>query len=244
MIVMPSNNTGRKIRELWRKYPLRMGMMHAPHSWKNGDVPYALDNGRYAATTKGKKWEERKFERICQVAKEYERDPMFVVVPDVVGDCEETLKEWDRWTTSSWLIDFGFELAFVAQDGCTPEDIPDNADWVFIGGTPDWKTGNIYRFCKAHPKVHVGGINTGRKLWICHKSGAKSCDGTGWTRGDPNQWIQLRQYLYRSEHGLGDGQQMLFNLYEADAMGAKFHQETIDEIKQRLIHSSQSKKEK
>ena len=95
--------------------------------------------------------------------------PMFVVVPDVVGDFNETLREWDRWTTSGWLIEYGFELAFVAQDGCTPDDVPDNADWVFIGGTPDWKTGNIYRFCKAHPKVHVGGVNTGRKLWISHK---------------------------------------------------------------------------
>ena len=28
---------------------------------------------------------------------------------------------------------------------------------------------------------------------------------------------------------------MLFNLYEADSMGAKFHQETIEEVKDRLI---------
>ena len=39
---------------------------------------------------------------------------MFVVVPDVVGDFNETLREWDRWTTSGWLIEYGFELAFVA----------------------------------------------------------------------------------------------------------------------------------
>jgi hypothetical protein len=236
MLVMPSNNTGRKVRELWRKYPSRMAMMHAPHSWKNGDVPYALDNGRFAATTKGKKWEERKFERICQVAKEYDRDPMFVVVPDVVGDFDETRREWDRWTASSWLIEYEFELAFVAQDGCTPDDVPANADWVFVGGSPRWKLSNIYRFCRSNKKVHIGGVNTGRKLWLSHKSGATSCDGTGWTRGDPKQWTQLLQYLYRSTYALGDGQPTLFELYEADAMAGRFHQETIEEVKNRCIH--------
>lgn len=109
----------------------------------------------------------------------------------------------------------------------TPDDVPENADWVFIGGSQKWKRQNIYRFCQAFEKVHVGGINSPRGLWHCHESGATSIDGTGWCRGDKKQWIGLLQYLYRSQNALGEKQGRLFSMYEADAMGARMDRKSI-----------------
>ena len=35
--------------------------------------------------------------------------------------------------------------------------------------------------------MHVGRVNTERRLWQCARLGAESCDGTGFFRGDPVQ---------------------------------------------------------
>lgn len=233
MIVMLANNTGWKVRQLWKQYPTRFACLFGLRGWVNVDIPYACDNGRFASTTKNKPWDEKAFAKLLERCKEYKTQPMFVAVPDVVADKDKTLSEWDKWThPSHWFMQYQFQKAFVVQDGMEPDDVPANAEWVFIGGTQAWKRRVIYRFCKSFDNVHVGGINSPRRLWVCHKSGAKSVDGTGWTRGDEKQWIGLRQYLYRSEHGLGDGQHRLFDLYEADAMGAKFDQKTIEDVKE------------
>lgn len=227
MIVMLSNNTGKRVKDLWLKYPKRLGMMIAPRERPDAgfvktDQPYALDNGRFASTTKGKPWSEEHFRDLCEKAVASDNKPLFITAPDVVGDAKKTIKEWGYWSRpNGWLKNLRFPLAFVMQDGMTVGDIPPNADWIFIGGSQKWKRANIYRICNAHPNVHVGGINSPRRLWICHKSGAKSVDGTGWCRGDKNQWIGLLQYLHRSENWLDEKQPYLFDLFESDAMGAK-----------------------
>jgi hypothetical protein len=236
MQIMLSNNTGKKVRALWAKYPTRFACLFGIDGWRNVDMPYALDNGRYAATTKGKDWEVDKFRLLLDKAAAHKKPPIFVVVPDVVADREATLAEWDTWTDGAhWFKRYKFKLAFVVQDGMAPEDVPPSAEWVFIGGSPKWKRANIWRFCNKFENVHVGGVNSPRTLWVCHKSGAKSIDGTGWFRGDERQWRGLLQYLYRSENALGEKQGRLFDLYEADAMGARFYQKFIEELKEDCI---------
>ena len=236
MQIMLSNNTGQKVKDLWDKYPGRFGCLFGTDGWRNVDIPYALDNGRYAATTKGQLWEVEKFKFLLDKSLKYHNPPVFVVVPDVVADKNATLEHWEIWTAKShWFGKYKFPLAFVVQDGMIPEDVPDSADWVFIGGSPKWKRANIWRFCNKFKNVHVGGINTVRGLWVCHKSGAKSIDGTGWFRGDEVRWRGLLQYLYRTENALGEKQGRLFEMYEADAMGARFYQKYAEELKEDCI---------
>ena len=228
MLVMLSNNTGAKVRELWKKYPERLGCMISPNGWREVPQPYAIDNGRFSACTNDKEWSKDDFRTLCDKAASNKNKPIFITVPDVVGDAKKTKKEWGYWTRpQSWLHSYEIPLAFVMQDGMTLDDIPPNADWVFVGGSQKWKRSNIYKICnggkryKNYPKVHIGGINSARRLWICHKAGAKSVDGTGWCRGDAVRWVGLLQYLYRSTNNLNEKQRYLFDLYESDAMGAR-----------------------
>ena len=64
----------------------------------------------------------------------------------------------------------------------TPEDVPRNADVVFVGGTTEWKWRTIAMWCNAFQDVHIGRVNTYLRLVECHEAGAKYCDGTGWNR--------------------------------------------------------------
>lgn len=228
MILMLANNTGAKVRKLWDQYPDRFACMFGLTGWRDVSIPYACDNGRFIATTQDKKWNEKQFAELLERSAAFTHRPMFVVTPDVVADRDATLREWDKWThPAHWFMNYDFPRAFVVQDGMTIEDVPSNADWVFIGGSQKWKRQNIYQFCRAFENVHVGGINSPRRLWVCHKSGAKSIDGTGWMRGDKQQWIGLLQYLYRSQNALGERQGRLFDMYEADAMGARIDRNTV-----------------
>ena len=228
MILMLANNTGRNVRNLWKQYPDRFACMFGLTGFRNVPIPYCCDNGRFIATTKNKPWVEKQFAELLEKSAEHTHPPIFVTTPDVVADRDATLREWDKWThPTSWFMSYNFPRAFVAQDGMTPDDVPENADWVFIGGSQKWKRQNIYRFCRAFENVHVGGINSPRGLWHCHESGAKSIDGTGWCRGDKKQWIGLLQYLYRSQNALGEKQGRLFAMYEADAMGARMDRKSV-----------------
>jgi len=101
MIVMLSNNTGKRVKDLWRKYPKRLGMMIAPRERPDAgfvktDQPYALDNGRFASTTKNKPWSQEHFESLCETAIQQDNKPIFITVPDVVGNAKKTIAEWGQ----------------------------------------------------------------------------------------------------------------------------------------------------
>jgi hypothetical protein len=124
---------------------------------------------------------------------------MWVVVPDWVADRDETLRLWDKHAPA--LINYGMSLAFVAQDGMTVDDVPKEADVLFIGGSTEWKWRHLEMWTSHFKRVHVGRVNTYRLLWLAHEAGAESCDGTGWFRGDRKQLAGLVNYLNESYGG-------------------------------------------
>jgi hypothetical protein len=89
----------------------------------------------------------------------------------------------------------------------TPDDVPDDADIVFVGGTTEWKWKNILMWTKNFKRVHVGRVNSYGLLWKAHEAGAESCDGTGWFR-EPSRTRELVSYL--EESTVGRYQQRLF----------------------------------
>jgi hypothetical protein len=162
-------------------------------------LPYALDNGAFGAFKNGTAFDEKAFFGLCDWAKASGIAPRWVLVPDVVTDANATLVLWDHL----WLRvqEYGWPLAFAAQDGHEPRHVPENADVVFIGGSTDWKRLNIHRFCLHHPRVHVGRINTHKWLSLCAHAGAESVDGTGFFRGDRVQLEGLISFL-EEQHGI------------------------------------------
>jgi hypothetical protein len=195
MIVMPANSTGIEFGRLCGMYPSAMGHLLSPGAARGPWpwLPYALDNGAFSAFTRKVAFDDNAFLAHCDWARGAGPQPLWVVVPDVVTDAPATLARWREWAPV--LRRFGWPLAFAAQDGHEPGDVPLDADVVFIGGSTEWKLHAIQPFCAAHRRVHVGRVNTYGRLRICADAGAESCDGTGWFRGDRQQLAGLIQFL-------------------------------------------------
>jgi len=199
MIVMPSSHCSFESGRLFERYPDRLAHLHNVDGGKTmepkADVQWALDNGAYGAWKNGKPWDEELFYSYLETYAIY--IPMWVAVPDAVGDRDLTLDLWTEHYPA--VASFGLPLAFVVQDEMTVSDVPDAADVVFVGGTFSWKWRNLKDWCSPFDRVHVGRVNTLKQLWQAHEAGAESCDGTGWFRGGPHRLQGLVNYLAESE---------------------------------------------
>jgi hypothetical protein len=144
-------------------------------------LPWACDNSAFS------KPEDLKFWNLAIDAWSHMtyNPPEWVAVPDVVGDHTATLRLFYDWVMQ-WSVELGrlpFPLAFVLQDGCREEDVP----WafisaVFVGGSDQFKlqqSGPLVRAAKERGKlVHVGRVNSLKRLKFAHSLGADSVDGT------------------------------------------------------------------
>jgi len=186
MIVMPSNNTSGLCHYLAGAYPGRIGLLISPKGWRIPPryFPWAMDNGAFTD------FDPELFCKCLDRAKHINR-PIFVAVPDALGDAEETSRLWKEWSGK-----INFPLAFVAQDGHEPQDVPKDAFAVFVGGTSEWKLSNAHKFKGVAKWLHIGRVNTGGRLkWANECCEADSVDGTGFFRGDQKQKQDLIDYV-------------------------------------------------
>lgn len=106
----------------------------------------------------------------------------FAVAPDVVGDHAATLERSVPMLPRIRAL--GLPVAFVGQDGATPDALPwVDFDALFIGGSDDWKLGEAARSvvsaARGHGKwVHMGRVNSQRRLQYAADIGCHSADGT------------------------------------------------------------------
>lgn len=105
---------------------------------------------------------------------------LFATAPDVVGDWAATLSL--ATPVLPRLRGHGYKAAVVLQDGCT--SVPwDEVDAVFIGGSTGWKLGwqahELAVEAKRRGKwVHMGRVNSWRRISLAGKWGCDSVDGT------------------------------------------------------------------
>ena len=192
MIVMPSNCAGFNAGYLFGKHPGRLAHLHSVDRLAEPiqGIPWALDNGVFGAFSTGKEWSEEPLYRFLDRYAAWK--PMWVVVPDSVGNRDETLRLWDIHAPA--MQAFGVKMAMAVQDGMTASDVPSEAEVVFIGGSTSWKWRNLPEWTSQFQRVHVGRVNSLRLLLMAENSGAESCDGTGWFR-DPTRLSELTSYL-------------------------------------------------
>ena len=173
MIVMPSNNTAGLVHYLAGACPGKIGLLISPGGWRLPPfyMPYAIDNGAF------KGFKKKPFMDLVARLHPLKNKPLFIAVPDKLADPEETLKLWHMWQGQ-----IKFKKAFVAQDGHMPQDVPKNADAVFVGGTTDWKIENAHKFKGLTKWLHIGRVSTPNRLDWAAAIGADSCDGTGFFR--------------------------------------------------------------
>jgi hypothetical protein len=164
-----------------------LGRLLRPGNGNSPDeLPWAVDNGAFAG------FDEKGFTQLlarlrgacgCQ----------WVVAPDVVADASATLALFDVWEPR--IRAAGFPVAFVLQDGQDSTTVPwDRFECLFLGGSTEYKLGRpaeaIAREAKRRGKLlHVGRVNSIRRLAYAHTLGADSIDGTAFSRF-PDTWIQ------------------------------------------------------
>jgi len=124
------------------------------------------------------KWE--RFSPWLDSMEPYRELCLFVTVPDVVADATATLEMWDRY--ADLMGDGWWPLAYVAQDGCESLEMPEAAA-LFVGGTTEWKLSAASRdvIGEAIARgmwVHIGRVNTVRRIRYAWTVGADSVDGT------------------------------------------------------------------
>ena len=183
VIMLP--NSGYIVKGLHKTNNKKIGLMMNPRRWWKPFCKYALDNDCF------NRFDEVQYLKVLDKTKEI-HPPIFITVPDVVGCHDRTLALW-RWYYPI-LKEYGYQLAFVAQDGCKPELVPKEADWIFIGGKDPWKFDNAHKFIGEKP-VHVGRVNGIKRLEYCEKIGVASIDGTGWMRGRDKKFYDLIEYI-------------------------------------------------
>jgi len=129
----------------------------------------------------------------------------FAVCPDVVdldGDetHDPTVDLWNEWAPR--IRQAGHVPAFVLHQGATLDTIPD-AEVLFIGGSTEWKlSAAVWDIVTAvhHDRwVHMGRVNSWRRLETAAAMGCRSVDGTFLTFGPDVNLPRLLGWLKRWE---------------------------------------------
>ena len=146
-------------------------------------MPYAIDNGAWSAHRRGVPWEPEPFLELCHRAG---ARADFVVLPDLVEGGRRSLRRSLAWLP--FLLGTTRRLLIPVQDGLEPSDLQCLGDTVglFVGGSTAWKLATLGRWGQLAGArgcyLHVGRVNTARRIARCAAVGAQSFDGTSVTR--------------------------------------------------------------
>lgn len=142
---------------------------------------YALDNGAWHCFQNKLPFDEACF---IEAYRKLGKGADFCVLPDIVAGGVRSLEY-----SMMWLPRLGDCSAYLAvQNGMKADDIMPikGVDGLFVGGTEDWKErtmpmwGEIAR--AKGIRLHVGRVNSARRIHLCEANGADSFDGSSVSR--------------------------------------------------------------
>lgn len=199
-MVMVSNQSKLEFGYLAARYPGSLGHLYSPGGERGPwpFMPYALDNGAFAA---GANWSVGEWRALIRWAALSGQKPLWALVPDVVGDRKATIENWARYADE--VRAYKFRLAFAIQNGMTFDDVPEDDCVLFIGGDDAFKDAAIDPWCRAFPnRVHVARVNHWDRLVRSWRAGAVSVDGTGWFHH--KQCALLSKFIRETSEGPSD----------------------------------------
>lgn len=139
------------------------------HTWI-----FAADNGCFSSS-----WNETAW---LAWIEQVDQRALFAVVPDSVGKWAQTRLKWEHY--ASIVKNCGLKAAYVLQDGQKSGFIPwSEADAIFVGGSTEWKLSEesmmLIQEAKYRGKwVHMGRVNSLRRMMLARDWGCDSADGT------------------------------------------------------------------
>lgn len=155
--------------------------------------PYALDNGAWTDFQKGRPFDEARY---LTAVEKLGADADWIVLPDVVADHHASMRMAEAWLPRMEA----YRVLVAVQDGAVPDDV---RAWlgprcgIFIGGRPvsradrergthDWKERSARTWGALGKErectVHMGRVNSARRIAICAEAGVHSFDGTNATK--------------------------------------------------------------
>lgn len=158
---------------------------------------WAADNGCFGD------FDRAKFMAMLDEIQCAEIQPKFVTVPDVVCDSRATAERWIEWAAE--FHKRNLPRAYVLQNGIEehpPEyAIPwNNLRAIFIGGDNAFKHSAWVRRCVAIARqagrwVHMGRVNSIKRLEYAKRIGCHSVDGSGMSRFENRVLLPMAQSL-------------------------------------------------
>lgn len=173
-----------------------LGMLATPNERRDPlpGVTWAADNGCFSTRYVG---DDRWMAWLVRHAVHASRC-LFATAPDVVGDAAATLARSLPFLPK--IRELGYPAALVAQDGLERLDVPwDEFDWLFLGGSTEWKLSAASAELTAEAKrrgkgVHMGRVNS-RKRWLIAESfGCDTSDGTYLSFGPDKNLERMRTW--------------------------------------------------
>lgn len=167
---------------------------------------FGADNGCFA---QGEAFDAGDWLEWLASLRRYRDHCLFAVAPDVVGDARATLARSVPYLLT--IRQLGFPSAFVTQDGCRSDMVPwDGMDALFVGGSDAWKLSEAsWALCREAKRrglyVHVGRVNSFRRIRACAVSCVDSVDGTYLKFGPDVNFPKVVSWL----DALNGGQQLL-----------------------------------
>lgn len=171
-------------RNLAAMHAAGWSLLLSPGKPRDARFNYALDNGAFGAWQRGEAFDVPAFEKHASA---FGDDAEFIVAPDIVAAGLTSLAFTLDWLPR--LAGVGRRRMIAVQDGMTVADVRPHLSstvGIFVGGSTEWKLstmrawGQLARECGAY--LHVGRVNTIRRIRLCQDAGADSFDGTSVTR--------------------------------------------------------------
>jgi hypothetical protein len=196
------------VARLAQQWPDHLGQLLTPKNRSTRSVtqtglPWGLDNGAFSG------FDPESFQRRLAWAGRHPARCLWAVCPDIVADAAATLRLFWQWHPN--IRAAGLPVAFVGQDGAEGLDLPwDYFDCWFVGGSTRWKLSTASQRLMRQAKerglwVHVGRVNSLRRLTWCYDCGADSCDGSSMSRYGDKYIHTFYRWLRRIE-----GQRLLW----------------------------------
>jgi hypothetical protein len=156
-------------------------LISATGVWRDEGFPYAIDNGAWTAHQSGAQWNQGAFEelvsRMGQAAD-------WTVLPDIVMGGLPSLG-----LSISWLDRVDGRVLIPLQDGMRPRHVEHYLSGrvgLFVGGSTEWKEASLPMWGAVKRRtgcwLHVGRVNSARRIRLCALAGADSFDGSGPSR--------------------------------------------------------------
>lgn len=144
---------------------------------------YGLENGAWSAHCQNRPFDEVRF---LEAVERLGKGADWIVIPDIVAGGMKSLDFSLRWHNRLTGI---APLLLAVQDGMDVSIVGELVGpqlGIFVGGSTEFKLATLAQWgALAAAKgcwLHIGRVNTMRRLYLCAAAGADSFDGTSVSR--------------------------------------------------------------